>query len=93
MVDTLTRGRLTTCKHANGRDWWLISHKYRSNIYYKFLITPDTILGPYTQQIGIVTSNYDGFGSARFSPDGSKYVWMENRDTLNFLILIGVREN
>ena len=84
MVDTLTRGRLTTCKHANGRDWWLISHKYRSNIYYKFLITPDTILGPYTQQIGIVTSNYDGFGSARFSPDGSKYVWMENRDTLNF---------
>ncbi len=84
LADTLTRGRLTACKHANGRDWWLVSHKYISDIYYKFLITPDTILGPYTQQIGIVTSNYDGLGSARFSPDGSKYVWMENRDTLNF---------
>ena len=44
--DTLTWGRLTACKHANGRDWWLIMHRYYSNKFYKFLITPNGINGP-----------------------------------------------
>lgn len=52
--DSLTAGRLTACKHANGRDWWLVTHQNNTNRYYKFLITPFGILGPYTQDIGVV---------------------------------------
>lgn len=82
--DTLSRGTLTACKHANGRDWWLICHSYHDDSFYRILITPEGIKGPYVQEIGINISSYDQYVSARFSPDGSKYVWMENRDTLNF---------
>ncbi len=82
--DTLINGRITACKHANGRDWWVITHKYNSDIYYKFLFTPTGIMGPFIQQIGsffppIVNTpqwadDFDIFGMACFSPDGSKYI-------------------
>ncbi|MCW5907221.1 MAG: hypothetical protein KIS94_05140 [Chitinophagales bacterium] len=50
--DTLSDSRMTACKHANGRDWWLINHEYNTNRIYTHLITPDTILGPYSQYTG-----------------------------------------
>ena len=55
--DSLCKGNLTACKHANGRDWWLISHKAYSTLYYKFLITPNGIQGPFIQSIGINRTN------------------------------------
>ena len=70
--DTITQGRLTACKHANGRDWWLISHEWNNTTYLRWLITPDSIHGPYSQNVGSVIL-YDGYGQACFSPDGSKY--------------------
>lgn len=72
--DTLLNGRLTACKHGNGRDWWVIISKYNSNIRYKILITPQ---GPQlysSQAIGQNTPDIlDYYGQACFSPDGSKY--------------------
>jgi hypothetical protein len=82
VTDTMTYGQLTACKHANGRDWWIISHKYYSNKYYKFLLTPEGILGPYSQHIG---SEYriGYFGKNVFSPDGSKLAHVGQTDTLD----------
>ncbi|MEI2757819.1 MAG: T9SS type A sorting domain-containing protein [Bacteroidia bacterium] len=81
--DTLLLGRITACKHANGRDWWVVVHKYYSDVYYKLLFTESGVYGPYTQQIGslfpakiLTPFGYDDFdiaGMACFSPDGSKY--------------------
>jgi len=83
--DTLVKGRLTACKHANGRDWWLISHEFYSDRYYKFLITPDSIYGPFEQRIGSVIT-HDVFGSAAFSGDGSRYAQISPYDnTLDIL--------
>ena len=69
--DSLCKGNLTACKHANGRDWWLISHKAYSTLYYKFLITPNGIQGPFIQSIGINRTN--DVGQAVFSPDGNYF--------------------
>lgn len=69
--DSLCKGNLTACKHANGRDWWLISHKAYSTLYYKFLITPDGIQGPFVQSIGINRTN--DVGQAVFSSDGNHF--------------------
>jgi len=69
--DSLCKGNLTACRHANGRDWWLISHKAYSTSYYKFLITPYGIQGPLIQAIGILREN--DLGQATFSPDGSHF--------------------
>ena len=69
----LKGGGITACKHANGRDYWLIAGASDHNLYYKFLITPNGVLGPYTQNIGLdLAGNYD-VAYSKFSPDGSKY--------------------
>lgn len=73
--ELLSFSRLAACKHANGRDWWIVKNAWSRNIYYKFLLTPDGVAGPFIQQIG------PGFGTgdeqpgySLFSPDGSTYV-------------------
>jgi hypothetical protein len=81
--DTLTWGRLTACKHANGRDWWVIMHRYYSNIYYKLLVTPSNILGPYEQSIGSIITKDIG-GQATFAPDGFKFAMVSPNNILDF---------
>ena len=77
--DTILLGRLTACRHANGRDWWLMVHKYYSDIFYKVLITPLGIATVDTQTIGplLLPSNgmwdFDRTGQAFFSPNGQTF--------------------
>jgi len=76
--DTLFLGQITACKHANGRDWWIVVHKWYSDIFYKVLVTPLGVGTPISQQIGPVMMPSDGLrdfdraGQSVFSPDGSK---------------------
>ncbi|MBK8846939.1 MAG: hypothetical protein IPO27_10490 [Bacteroidetes bacterium] len=80
--DTLTKGFLTAVRHGNGRDWWLIAPRYFSNLYYKYLITNDSISGSYSQNIG-EPAFFDTGGGAVFSPDGSIYTQVMNDNKLN----------
>jgi hypothetical protein len=82
--DTLTWGRLTACKHANGRDWWVIMHRYYSDLYYKLLVTPDSIYGPFMQHIGSVVIKDIG-GQSSFSPDGSKFAMVSPTNILDYM--------
>ncbi len=77
--DTLNVGKITACKHANGRDWWVMVHRVNSNKFYKLIITPNVILGPYSQNIGSVRNMDDG--QAKFSPDGSKFAYYNANST------------
>lgn len=66
---------LTATRHANGRDWWVVSARDTSSVYYLYLLDPAGIHGPMIQQPdegwiqghAITLSNI-------FSPDGSKFV-------------------
>ncbi|MDB5284185.1 MAG: hypothetical protein JWO06_3260 [Bacteroidota bacterium] len=69
-----TEGGITGCKHANGRDYWIIKGCHNSNTYFKFLLTPDTILGPFIQSIGPNYSSPYDYSCSKFSEDGSKFV-------------------
>ncbi|HRH83247.1 MAG TPA: hypothetical protein PK210_03335, partial [Bacteroidia bacterium] len=71
ITDSLNYGKIAACKHANGRDWWVICHKLNSNKFFKLLITPTAILGPYTQDIGNI--RVAGAGESWFSPNGEIY--------------------
>src|SRR4030095_3575322 len=82
--DTITQGRLTACKHANGRDWWVITHKFYSDIYYKVLVQPDTTI-VISQAIGPIETSNDILGMAKFSADGNKYCFLNNDLTLDLL--------
>ena len=73
IIDTLNTGKIAATRHANGRDWWVMVHRVNSNKFYKLLVTPTAILGPYSQNIGTVRQ-WDA-GQAWFSPDGKKYAY------------------
>lgn len=80
--DTITQGRITAIKHANGRDWWVVQHKFYSDLFYKLLVQPDTVLVS-SQASGPVQTSNDILGMAKFSPDGSKYCFLNNNLTFD----------
>ncbi|MBL7928626.1 MAG: hypothetical protein JNL47_03990, partial [Bacteroidia bacterium] len=51
IVDKMSTG-LAACKHANGRDWWVIAQKDSSDIVYKILLTPNGVESIATQNLG-----------------------------------------
>mgnify|MGYP001249994664 CR=1 FL=1 len=70
--DIYELGKITSTRHANGRDWWILLRKYNTNRYYRFLVTPKGILNYGIQSIGIPIPS-PGVGQAVFSPDGTKF--------------------
>ncbi|MBL7796458.1 MAG: PKD domain-containing protein [Saprospiraceae bacterium] len=69
--DTLIRGNVITCRHANGRDWWLLSFKRNTNKYHRILIDPE---GFHLLEIGEVNLPItNGANTACFAPDGTKF--------------------
>jgi len=74
--DTLWGGGLTACKHANGRDWWLVVPKGFVGAYHVFLVSPAGVQYQSTQYIG---SRID-FGQCAFSPDGNHYGFYDFND-------------
>jgi len=69
---TSVGGAFDACRHANGRDWWVIKSGNKKNSYLKGLLNPYNFeLEPYYTN---EDSAYVSFGWASFSSDGSKYV-------------------
>ncbi|MEO8148886.1 MAG: T9SS type A sorting domain-containing protein [Bacteroidia bacterium] len=58
-------------KHGNGRDWWIISHSLFGDLFVKYLISNDSIIGPFYQNIGSMHT-IDPGGQMAISPDGDK---------------------
>ncbi|HRG90436.1 MAG TPA: T9SS type A sorting domain-containing protein, partial [Chitinophagales bacterium] len=44
-----------------------------NDVYNKYLVTPDTVIGPFVQHIGSADAEPDVIGGARFTEDGTKY--------------------
>ncbi len=65
---------LTACKHANEKDWWIISQKKDTNLYYIVLLNTDTISLIDSINIGYKIDINSGLSQAKFSPDGKKYI-------------------
>ena len=63
-------------RHGNGRDWWIFVPEYNSDIYHRYLLSPegfeeydDIVTGfDFPQEI----CNYSA--NSMFSPDGTRYV-------------------
>ena len=71
LIDTLNWG-IGTCKHANGRDWWIVVQKDLTDEIHIFLFTPDGVFDYGSQHLGVVPS----WGNATpltFSSDGTKF--------------------
>ncbi len=83
--DTMLYSTLQAVKHANGRDWWITSHKYNSDILYSVLFTPAGVSQVNSDTTGtLITKGFQG--QSVFSPDGSKYAiaYHDSNDVLYF---------
>ena len=75
-------GVVTACRHANGRDWWVMIPDYGaiSNSFFTWLLSPAGVEGPFVQEIGdraMYKNMQDGGVNIAFSPDGSKFARMD----------------
>ncbi len=79
LIDTLMTEKLQAVKHANGKDWWIITHRQGdSNTYYKYLLTKYGLQGPFKQDIGasVFVPSYSA-GQMKFSLDGTKMAFVD----------------
>jgi hypothetical protein len=69
------RTNMQACRHANGVDWWLLKKSgYETNEITRFLVTKDSIYGPYKQTFSEPDFGLaDSRGQVAFSKDGKKY--------------------
>lgn len=76
--------KLNAVKHANGRDWWVITHSSLGNTYYKYLVTPDGVEGPFLQTIGAENLTTTGrFGEMIFTEQGDKLISVYNVEIID----------
>lgn len=74
LEDSLSASNFTACRHANGRDWWILQPHFYTNTYARFLLDPSGVHGPFFQQIGPTVPFGGGWRSqAAFSSDGEWY--------------------
>jgi len=78
--DTIDYDGIHAVRHANGRDWWILTAKRSSNRYYVLLLNPQGIFVKY-QSIGEPTWSTSG-GDIVFSPDGSRVARFNAKDDL-----------
>jgi hypothetical protein len=72
--DTLVPG-MAACKHANGRDWWVIALKDSSDLIYEMLLTSTGIDTIMTQHLNVFPFAFNNVFQPTFSPDGSKFAY------------------
>ncbi len=65
LSDTLTLDGFKIIKHANGRDYWLVTHEAGNKSYLRFLIDVNGIQGPFSQKVGVTL---DGLKALGLSP-------------------------
>lgn len=72
--DSLLGDFLTATRHANGRDWWLVTTTRLTNRYHVCLLTPDSV-GLHSVQAFPEPAPINSIccGQTAFSPDGSLY--------------------
>lgn len=77
-LQTPVSEKVTAVKHKNNRDFWVISHGWKTDSFFVYLVTPDGInfpaqiyeIGTPHLDIGLAGNNAVGYMKA--SPDGSK---------------------
>ncbi len=70
LIDSLMMG-VHAIRHANGRDWWIFTREWwQSNLFFVFLVTPDSIIGPELINIGSLT--FTDAGTIAISKNGEQ---------------------
>jgi Secretion system C-terminal sorting domain len=78
--DTMDSGDINAVKHANGKDWWVITRKFISDTFFTFRLSSNGLDSSFKQAIGLPTTDGgQGGGDASFAPNGLKYAYFTAR--------------
>lgn len=71
--------KLTAARHCNGRDYWVIAHRWESNQFYAWLVSPNGVSQPVISAVGTVhrdltaaSAGENTLGYMKSSPNGKK---------------------
>lgn len=82
--------KLTAVKHSNGRDWWVIAHRWNSNGYMAYLVDAEGVATqPVMSMVGMVHGgpSRKAIGYLVPSPDGTRLAAALWNDASSFEIL------
>ncbi|GAB4289178.1 MAG: hypothetical protein Kow0068_14790 [Marinilabiliales bacterium] len=91
LLDTVAE-KLTAVRHANGSDYWIITHKFFSDAFYAYLLTSTGISDTTITHIGSIHTEYcpsstfptrSALGQLKASPDGSKIACVNGQTCYN----------
>ena len=75
---------LTAVKHANGKDWWLVKSDCHNNRYEEYLVSAETIKGPFFYDVSSKGDwCYDFISTMAFNYSGSQLVSGMHGMTIN----------
>ncbi|MBP7167521.1 MAG: T9SS type A sorting domain-containing protein [Bacteroidia bacterium] len=88
IADTLSWG-ITACKHANGRDWWIVIMQDGNPATYTYLLTPTGINTMIYQDFNSPTNTYGNVSQIMFSENGEKFAYVspDSQNTNGYLII------
>lgn len=76
LIDTSMIGTpVTATRHANGRDWWIITPNRWSNSFNIVYLGEDGPVFMGRQYLGDIPHYYAEGGQGKFSPDGRHFAW------------------
>lgn len=78
--DSIDIGKITACRHANGRDWWIIIGRYNKSEVYTLLFDGNKVVSSSIQNIGRIPETTSGY--CCFSPDGKYYCVTSKKEDL-----------
>lgn len=92
--------KLTATKHANGKDYWIISHAYDSDMFFAILVDSAGVHPPIVSQVSPAIGDYNRRGDQgylKISSDGKKlaaaYTQYQNIYLYNFDNKTGIVSN
>jgi gliding motility-associated-like protein len=79
--------KITAAKHSNGKDYWVIVHKWDSDEFYAYPVTKWGIGDPVVTNVGAVhgggyVDQANAYGYLKISPDGTKLAVAVTGDNL-----------
>jgi hypothetical protein len=66
---------LAICRHANGRDWWILNLRDSTSMIYTTLLSPSGFSPPIGQSLGFSPPPLYFEGQINFSSDGKKFAY------------------
>jgi WD40 repeat protein len=79
--------KLAAVRHPNGRDVWVVAHRWNSNAFIAYLVTADGVAAkPIMSNVGSTNAGpgRNAIGALKFSPDGTKLAAAIWRDSNKF---------